>query len=271
MEGVMEFHDAANIFPLDDDNITALADDIRANKQQVPIELMDGKVLDGRRRWLACKMAGIKPVARVVSVDDPIAYVLSLNLYRRHLTPSQLSMVGARAREEYDKQAKERQEAAALKGNKSRAGKDSPVVENLPPPGKARDAVGKALGVSGKSIDYASRVLRQAVPEVVKAVDEGRMAVSTAAILATEPEDKQRAEATRPKRNRNYVSVTKTPEQKRRQAENQEEQDDGVIERKGVGVIRANEAINCLIRIPKNDALRKRGFQIVTDWIKANR
>jgi len=40
---------------------------------------------------------------------------------------------------------------------------------------------------------------------------------------------------------------------------------------KGMGVIRANEAINCLIRIPKNDVLRKRGFQIVTDWIENNR
>jgi hypothetical protein len=37
-----------------------------------------------------------------------------------------------------------------------------------------------------------------------------------------------------------------------------------------VGVLRANEAIDCLMRIPKNDAHRKRGFQIVTDWIKHN-
>ena len=40
---------------------------------------------------------------------------------------------------------------------------------------------------------------------------------------------------------------------------------------RGVGVLRANEAIDALKRIPKNDALRKRGFQIVSDWIKANR
>jgi transcriptional regulator with XRE-family HTH domain len=38
----------------------------------------------------------------------------------------------------------------------------------------------------------------------------------------------------------------------------------------GVGVIRAHEALNHLTRIPKNDALRKRGFQIVTDWIRHN-
>jgi hypothetical protein len=31
-----------------------------------------------------------------------------------------------------------------------------------------------------------------------------------------------------------------------------------------------NSLINCLIRIPKNDALRERGFQIVTDWVKNN-
>jgi ParB family chromosome partitioning protein len=41
--------------------------------------------------------------------------------------------------------------------------------------------------------------------------------------------------------------------------------------RPGVGVERANEAINALKRIPKNDPLRKRGFQIVTDWIRANK
>ncbi len=38
----------------------------------------------------------------------------------------------------------------------------------------------------------------------------------------------------------------------------------------GKGVFLANEAINSLSRIPTNDALRMRGFQIVMDWIKKN-
>ena len=81
-------------------------------------------------------------------------------------------MVGARARECYDKAAKDRQVAATVKGNKTRHDKESPVVENLPPLAreKARDEVGKAVGVSGKSIDHATRVIKQAIPEVVKAV-----------------------------------------------------------------------------------------------------
>lgn len=259
----MEYHEAANIFPLDEESFDTLAADIRKNGLQVPIETLDGKILDGRRRWLACEIADIKPRFRAVTVDDPIAYVLSLNLHRRHLTPSQLSMVGARAREFYDQQAKERQRASGGDHRTKKA-----VVENLPPPdsGKARDQVGKVVGVSGKSIDYATKVLKEAVPEVAKAVDEGRMAISTAAILASEPEDVQREEASQPKRNRKYEAG---PNGTKPEPKHEEEPEEG--KQRGKGVFLANEAINCLIRIPKNDALRKRGFQIVTDWIKANR
>ncbi len=55
-------------------------------------------------------------------------------------------MVGARAREWYDRQAKERQKRKPA----------STVPANLPEQkGDARDQVAKLVGVSGKSIDYA--------------------------------------------------------------------------------------------------------------------
>lgn len=260
----IEFHDAANIFPLDEEHIAELAIDIQKNGQQVPIELIDGKIVDGRRRYLACQHAEIEPTFKTVSPADPISYVLSLNLHRRHLTPSQLSMVAARVREIYDAAAKERHKQ---NGGDRKSGKSAP--ENLPDAvkGDARDKAGAAVGVSGKSVDFATKVLKQGLPELAKAVDEGRMAISTAAILATEPEEVQRAELADPKRNRKYKATSgggnSLPD------EPEEEKPEG--ERRGKGVILANEAINCLIRIPKNDALRKRGFQLVTDWIKANK
>jgi len=49
--------------------------------------------------------------------------------------------------------------------------------------GKARDAARKAFGVSGKSVDHATRVIEKGIPELVKAVDQGRMAVNMAATL----------------------------------------------------------------------------------------
>jgi ParB-like chromosome segregation protein Spo0J len=268
-----EFHEAANIFPLDEEHIDELAADIRKNGLRVPIETLDGKIIDGRRRHLACGRVGVKPTYRAVQEDDPIAYVLTLNLHRRHLTPSQAAMVGARVKEMYNRQAKERQREA---GKTHGRGKEK-VPVNLPEPigtGDARDQAARAVGVSGKTIDYATKVITRAIPEVVKAVDEGRMAVSTAAILASEPEEVQRQEvefdARGRKRARKYKSGSGGAEPGPRKEPSAEAEEDEEIKLKGVGVFRANEAIDCLTRIPKNDALRKRGFQIVTDWIKRN-
>ncbi len=66
-------------------------------------------------------------------------------------------MIGARAKEMYEKQAKDRQREATVKGNKTRHGKDMPVKENLPElaNGQSRDHAGKAVSVSGKMIDLA--------------------------------------------------------------------------------------------------------------------
>jgi len=255
-----EFHPAANIFPMDQENIGQLAEDIRKNGQQVPIEIMDGKILDGRRRWVACGIAGVAPVTREVDPSDPVVYVLSLNLHRRHLNPSQLSMVAARARDYYDEQAKERQ--------KARKGKQPGATpENLPDlHTDARDAAGKAVGVSGRSVDFATKVLKQGIPELVEAVDEAKMAVSTAAVIATEPPDVQRKtveEGFQGSKGRTYKRKPKED------PETEEELPEG--ESRGIGIQRAHEAIACLKRIPKNDALRKRGFQVVTDWIKHNK
>lgn len=244
-------HPAAEIFPIEEETLSALAADIKKNGQHCPIELCDGQVIDGRRRLLACRQARIEPEFVEIKTDDPVAYVLSLNLHRRHLTPSQKSMVAARARGMYDEAAKERQK---------RKPADS-VVENLPPQ-KARDAAGKALGVSGKSVDFASRVLKQGTPELVKAVDEGRMAVSTAAVYASEPEEVQRVAANSSRRVYRTTAAELIKEKPITLPEGKS---------RGRGVHLAHEAIACLKRIPKNDALRSRGFQIVSDWIKHNR
>ena len=114
----MQFHEAANIFPLDDEHLDELAEDIKQHGLQIPIEQMDGKIIDGRRRWLACEKAGVRPDIIPVSVEDPIAYVMSLNLHRRHLTVSQAAMCAQRARKMYDEAAKERQKLSEGRGKK---------------------------------------------------------------------------------------------------------------------------------------------------------
>jgi|SRR5262245_1310224 len=263
-----EFHEAANIFPLDEEHLDELAEDIRQHKQQVAIELFNGTILDGRRRYLACKKVGIAP--RVIEVDvlDPVQYVLSLNLHRRHLSPTQLAMVGARARGIYDAQAKERQERGGDIGRQKQKG----LMVNLPQAaldaGAARDHAARAVGVSGTSIEFGTKVLKDGTPALQAAVDKDLIAVSTAAKatrLSPSEQDLMAERATKAAaeghRRRPRPTVTNGIQEGTKP--------EGEL--RGVGVFRANEAIDCLRRIPKNDGLRKRGFQIVMDWIRDNK
>jgi len=90
----IEPHRLAIIFPeLDDGKIRDLADDIRQNGLQQPIVMFEGRILDGRNRLTACKIAGVEPEFKEFEGDDPLAHVISLNLHRRHLSESQRAMV----------------------------------------------------------------------------------------------------------------------------------------------------------------------------------
>jgi len=254
----MEFHEAANIFPLIEGNeFDELVADIRKHGLREPIKLLDGKILDGRNRYRACQSIPGSAKFETIKTDDPVAYVVSLNKHRRQLTPSQLAMVGARVKDYYAKEAKERQQVR--KGNQAGA-----TVENLPQldTGKARDLAGKAVGVSGKSIDHAAKVIERGIPELAKAVDEGRMAVSTAAILASEPAEIQRAEVENPKRNRVYDKGNGRP--KLNGSDGRPEVKVAVSSAMGF----ARMAVLQLERIADSDPQRQEAFQLVVDWIK---
>ncbi len=256
-----EFHEAANIFPMDEEHIPELQGSIEANGQLEPILLYNGKILDGRRRYTACTRAGIEPKYRTVSPDDPIGYVLSLNLHRRQLTESQRGMIGARARELYEAAAKDRMRAGG--GDKKSTAAKSGVSNGSHPIrlGKTRDHAGAAVNVSGQTIDRATRVLndKNSTPELIAAVDTGVMSVNAADMLRTEAPEVQREAA---------ADIDAFFAKRRKDRNGHADQD--TRELKGVGVFIANEAINVLKRIPKNDALRAEGFKIVARWMRAN-
>ncbi|MDP7037228.1 MAG: MT-A70 family methyltransferase [Candidatus Marinimicrobia bacterium] len=93
----MEFHKYANLFALiEGKEFDLLVRDIKENGLNNPIVLYEGKILDGRNRYLACKEIGIEPETKVFnSGGDPLTFVLSENLRRRHLTTSQRAALAA--------------------------------------------------------------------------------------------------------------------------------------------------------------------------------
>lgn len=90
-------HPLANIFPLmAADEYVALKSDIRQYGLREAIWILDGQILDGRNRFKACQEVGVTPILKEYEGDDPAAFVVSLNLKRRHLSESQRAMVAAK-------------------------------------------------------------------------------------------------------------------------------------------------------------------------------
>ena len=91
----MDFHEYADLFPMmRPEELKGLVEDIKQSGLIKPIVLFENKVLDGRNRFLACGEAGVKPQYDQYKGDDPIGFVVSMNLQRRHLNETQRAVVG---------------------------------------------------------------------------------------------------------------------------------------------------------------------------------
>jgi hypothetical protein len=177
-----EFHPLANAFPLLEENspeFTELVEDIKVNGLTLPVVMYEGKILDGRNRWRACQHLGIAHRETKFTGDDAAAYVWSINVVRRHLTPGQRAMAA---------EALESLGWGGQPGNKNAAKtKTSPGVSSP----ETRAKIAKRTGASVKGIDRAARVRRQGTPKVVKAVEDGDLALSTADRLVRKPKEEQ--------------------------------------------------------------------------------
>ena len=164
----LEFHPLADIFPLvEGAEFDELVADIREHGLHEPIVVYEDKILDGRNRYRACEAAGIEPTFTVYQGDDPVAFVVSLNLRRRHLDESQRAMVAAKL--------------ATLKLG------DNQHSEGLP--------IGRSselLNVGERTVARAREVQEHGTPELVSVVERGAVSVSAAADVAALPAQEQR-------------------------------------------------------------------------------
>ncbi len=94
-------HPAADIFPmLDGEELDELAADIKANGLQFPI--VTGRhnggivLVDGRNRREACRRAGVEPAVQDLNGTDPLQFIISANVHRRHISKGQLAMAVAK-------------------------------------------------------------------------------------------------------------------------------------------------------------------------------
>lgn len=83
-------HPIAELMPaMSATEFDSLKSDIAAHGVREPIWMYEGMVLDGRHRERACSELEKTCPAQIYDGDDPHAFVVSLNIHRRHLTTPQ--------------------------------------------------------------------------------------------------------------------------------------------------------------------------------------
>ncbi len=186
------WHPLANLFPvMTEEEIESLASDIKKNGLEDPIVLFEDKVLDGRNRLLAMELANL-PLRQECFVhfrnvkdpkcswgdcaDSPLAWIVSKNLHRRHLTTSQRAAVAVEMEPLFADEAKKRQ------------GARTDIKANLPESstGQARDKAAAAMQVSPRSVQDAKK-LKKEDPKAFEQVKAGKKTINAARAKSQRP------------------------------------------------------------------------------------
>lgn len=171
---MMNAHKLAKYFPiLEGEEFDLLVDDIRKNGQLEPIVTYHGEILDGINRARVCEILGIEPLAEEYTGDDPLSYVVSINVRRRHMDTSQRAMLATEMLPEFEAEAKKRQQTGK---HRSSQNCDNLVLDHQ---GWARSSsqAAKVFNVSPRSIQQAKQIKKDA-PNRVQDIVSGKISVN---------------------------------------------------------------------------------------------
>lgn len=176
----------AGRFRKDFGDIPALAGSIQEVGLLQPIGIDSAyRLVFGERRLRAFKHLGRDTIpARFVNLDSLLRGEYAENEFRKDFTVSERVEIGKALEGE-------------LQGRQLATLKQNTEVENFPqrsaPQGKTRDIAAKAAGFgNGKTYEQAKAVIERGAPELVEAMDAGRVSVSAAAAVAELPKTEQR-------------------------------------------------------------------------------
>lgn len=163
-------HPISDIFPMmRASEFAELVHDIKENGLREPIVVHEKAILDGRNRYRACRKAGVEPSLETFAGDDPLKFVISKNLVRRHLKDSQRAFIAANL-------------VSTVLGT-NQFNRKGAISET---------EAAQLLNVSNQSVHRAVSIRKNAIPELKNAVENGAVSISAASIIAAMPVDKQR-------------------------------------------------------------------------------
>lgn len=192
----MKAHYLATYLPeLGSEELMELSEDIKQTGQKEPIvtlrdDTTDWKdaILDGRNRYAACLLAGVKPKIRKFGSEktdgkDPRAFVISANIHRRHLTDTQRALAAGEmaAGSERGRPKAQDAEKGAQDGGGEAAG--SSVATQA--------EAAEMFDVPQPTVKKAAKLAKSGSKELKAAVNKGEVSLSKAASVAKLPKSDQ--------------------------------------------------------------------------------
>jgi ParB-like chromosome segregation protein Spo0J len=237
-------------------DLTELCNSIEAIGLLHPIVLTRGnKLVAGMRRVEAFEQLGRDKIPAVIAENLGVARELLIaerdeNTCRLPFTPSEAVALGRQLEELEKPKAKERQSAAGRERGNGKVASGKLHEATSTRTGRTSEIVGEAVGMSQRTYEKAKAV---------------------AVAAESDPETFGPLVEEMDRTGKVHPAYDKLVEIKGEKRPVSEEPAKPAPSKKSVAVLRANDAIDCLMRIPANDPERKRGLQIVTDWIKHNK
>lgn len=182
----LRFHPLANLFPmLSEAELADLGCDMRDHGQAETVKLHRGMILDGRNRYTAGVNIGLAIRSEVFQGTDREAlnWVISKNLKRRHLTEGQRAMVAAKLAT-LKLGDNQHTQAAPIGAPGLDFGDTLPGETFEPAAIVTQSEAGEMMNVGRRSVQRAAVVQEKGTTELQQAVEQGRVAVSTAAEIA---------------------------------------------------------------------------------------
>ena len=167
----------------------ALKQDILLHGQRTPIAVHQGLIVDGRHRKRACDELGLTP--RYVFLDeysDALGYALSMNVFLRHLSPSQLAVIAFRLYLLSRNLSPPRNEEEGEGEVAETMGPESAILQ-IPRLTLAQAA--DRVGVSTRTVSDVAKVYSEGAPDLRIALDQGLVTASDGAKIVRETEETQ--------------------------------------------------------------------------------
>lgn len=219
----MEFHEVADIFPMmSSEEYESLKADIKQNGLLQPIWTYEDQIIDGRNRYNACLDLGIIPQYQTWDgTGSLVAFVVSLNLQRRHLNSSQKAFVALEVERLLAVEARQRKsEAISISNQENPRKQTKPTLDIFQDPTESELSINQnfdsmkndtrlyrqkneqdqpqaseqAAKLTGTNRQYVqdAKFIQEKAPDVAEAVKSGTIKIYEAKKVAALPEEQRK-------------------------------------------------------------------------------